>query len=365
MPTPAALGNLKARLRRHRTQLGLSFRVTTAALISLTLSQAFNLPWPIWAVLTSVIVSLRGVGRSPKATIDYLSGTLGGAVYGAVIGVLIPHASETSLLAVLAIVVAPLVLVVGRYPNLAAAPITAVIVTLVPAMTHISPLASAADRVLEVALGGITGFVVSLVVLPSNASHLALEAAARTLEQIALSLSALLAGLEQGLDLDALHRLQNHIGQSLVKLETLGKEAERERSIGLSAGPDSRRLHRTLLRLRHDLVIIGRVSLVPLPESFWSRLQAPLAQIDSSFGGYMRASGAALLARGRPVPIDDVENALAAYSTEVALIRAQALTRSLPDDGAERFFALGFALEQMRQEFKLLAECVAERAAPG
>jgi hypothetical protein len=36
------------------------------------------------------------------------------------------------------------------------------------------------------------------------------------------------------------------------------------------------------------------------------------------------------------------------------------LTRVLPGDAAERFFALGFALEQMRQNLNDLGRCVAE-----
>jgi hypothetical protein len=36
-------------------------------------------------------------------------------------------------------------------------------------MTHTSQVASAIDRVLEVALGGVTGFVISYLLFPSNA----------------------------------------------------------------------------------------------------------------------------------------------------------------------------------------------------
>jgi uncharacterized membrane protein YgaE (UPF0421/DUF939 family) len=99
-------------------------------------------------------------------------------------------------------------LVAAINPSLAAAPITAIIVLLVPQITHVSPLSSAVDRVLEVALGGFTGFVVSLLLLPSSAYRLFAETAARTLDRMAQALAALLAGLTQGLDVDALHRIQ-------------------------------------------------------------------------------------------------------------------------------------------------------------
>jgi len=57
-----------------------------------------------------------------------------------------------------------------------------------------------------------------------------------------------------------------------------------------------------------------------------------------------------------------MEVALAAYGAEIALLRREGLTRSLPGDVAERFFALGFALEQMRSNCKDLERCVAEWA---
>ena len=84
---------LRAQLRHHRVELGLSLRVTVAALSSLALAQYLHLALPLWAVLTAVIVTQMSVGRSLKATIDYLAGTLGGAVYGGAVAVLVPHAN--------------------------------------------------------------------------------------------------------------------------------------------------------------------------------------------------------------------------------------------------------------------------------
>jgi hypothetical protein len=57
-----------------------------------------------------------------------------------------------------------------------------------------------------------------------------------------------------------------------------------------------------------------------------------------------------------------VQTALQAYSAEIAAVRREGLTRGLPGDVMERFFALGFALEQMRQDMKDLERCVAEWA---
>jgi uncharacterized membrane protein YccC len=354
---------LRALVRRRRVQLALSIRVTIAALASLALAQLLHLPLPLWAVLTAVIVTQMSVGRALKATIDYLLGTLGGAIYGGAIGVLIPHSSEIALLAVLALAVAPLAFIAAINPRLSVAPITTIIVLLVPTITHASPIASALDRVLEVALGGVTGFVVSFLLLRSNA-HRYLAAAARTLEQMARTLGELLAGLSHGRDVEALHRIQDGIGQALVQLNVLGAEAEHERSARLALGPDTGPLLRTLLRLRHDLVMIGRAAISPLPEAVGTRLQSPLARVGAAFADYLRASGAALRARRGPPALTAVESALDAYAAEVAALRREGLTRSLPDDALERLFALGFAFEQMHGNFKDLERCVAEWAEP-
>jgi uncharacterized membrane protein YccC len=347
-------------LRRHRVSLRLSLRITIAALLTLAFAQILKLPLPLWAVLTAVIVTQMSVGRSLKATVDYLAGTLGGAVYGGAIAVLVPHANEIGLLAVLALCVAPLALIAAVKPSLNVAPITAIIVLLVPTMTHVGPIASAVDRVLEVALGGATGFVVSFLLLPSSAYALALEAAARTLDHMARAAADLLAGATQGLDVDALHRIQDGIGDALVQLGAISSEAERERAARLVTGPDTASLLRTLLRLRHDLVMIGRAAGRPMPEALRPRLQAPLAQIASAAADHLHASGAALLARREPPPLKPVEMALDVYAAELAALRREGLTRSLSDEDVESVFALGFALEQLRQEFSDLEWCIAQ-----
>ena len=76
-----------------------------------------------------------------------------------------------------------------------------------------------------------------------------------------------MAGLKDALDVDALHRIQDGIGESLIQLNLVGAEAERERAVRVSSAPDTGPLLRTLLRLRHDLVMIGRAAVAPLPPS--------------------------------------------------------------------------------------------------
>jgi hypothetical protein len=355
----AFLKRIAAWLKSRKVELGQGVRVTIAAMGALVIALAFGLKLPLWAVLTSLIVTQMSVGRSLKATRDYLIGTLGGAIYGGAIAVLIPHSGEASLLVVLVLAVAPLAFIAAINPSLSAATVTAIIVLLLPAMNHGNPLESAIDRVLEVAVGALTGLAVSFLVLPSRAHSQIRASAARMLELLASALNELLSGLTRSRDNDTLHRLQDGIGVALAGLNATGAEAERERASRLSTGPDTGPLLRTILRLRHDVVMIGRASVVPLPAELQRRLAAPLTGVRTTMVEYLRSMATALRT-GRGVPaIRPVQAALETYAAEVAAVRSDGLTRGVPGDVAERFFALGFSLEQMRQNLKDLERCVA------
>lgn len=347
---------MHGRLLARKVQLAI--RIAVAAVAAYVVAVAMHLMLPLWAVLTSLIVSQMSVGRSLKATRDYMLGTIGGAIYGGAIAVLIPHSGEGSLLALLVLAVTPLAFIAAINPSLNSATVTAVIVLLVPTMHQgANPLDSAFDRVLEVTVGAVTGLLVSFVVLPSRAvSQIRINSAA-LLELIAAAFAELVAGLTRGLDNDALHRIQDGIGTAMASLHATGVEAERERTAHLSRGPDTGPLLRTIQRLRHDVVMIGRASGVPLPENVQARLARPLSEVSDAITGFMRGVAASLRNEDSAVDIQSVEDALHAYAEEVAAVRSGGLIRGQPADVAERFFALGFSLEQMRQNLNDLNRC--------
>src|SRR3954452_18492715 len=112
------LKRLSAPLRSRKPQLALAVRVTVAAFGALVAALALHLMLPLWAVLTALIVTQMSVGRSLKATRDYLFGTVGGAIYGGAVALLIPHSGEGALLAVLVLAVAPLAFLAAINPSL-------------------------------------------------------------------------------------------------------------------------------------------------------------------------------------------------------------------------------------------------------
>ena len=90
----------------------------------------------------------------------------------------------------------------------------------------------------------------------------------------------MLAGPLNAADIEALRRTYDSIGQSLAEFAASAAEGERERSARLSVEPDTQPLRRTLQRLRHDVVTVGRIARGdPLPEPVQGRLAPKLAAI--------------------------------------------------------------------------------------
>jgi hypothetical protein len=196
--------------------------------------------------------------------------------------------------------------------------------------------------------------------LPSNAHRLVVETTAKTLDEMAFALGKLLGGVTTGFDIDDLHRIQDGVGQALVKLNALGSEAEQERAAGLATGPLTQPHLRTLLRLRHDIAMIGRAAIVPFPSTLTPRLEPALEQVSTAFTGYLSASAAALRGQQAIPSLEAVDRARDGYEAAVAAIRREGLTRDLSGEAAERLFAVGFALEQMRSNFKVLGQGIAD-----
>jgi len=263
---------------------------------------------------------------------------------------------------VLALAVAPLAFIASFRANFNVLPVTAIIVLLVPGMQHVSPAASALDRVLEVTVGGAVGFVVSFLLFPSRAHAITIQAAADMLELMADALSRFLEDHTRELDQADRRRIHDGIAAALMRLSAIGIEAEHERNARLTSGPDTGPLLRTLLRLRHDIVMLGRAVGCELPEEIAARLATPLRNIETAGRDFLRASGAALRAQKPPPSLDAVEMAFREYIEEFGAVRREGLTREMKSETAERFFALGFALEQLREHLLEIHRVVGEWA---
>jgi uncharacterized membrane protein YccC len=258
--------------------------------------------------------------------------------------------------------VAPLALLAAIRPSFSVAPFTGVLVLLAPTIIPVTPIASALYRLIEVTLGSIIGLIVSLLVLPARARVLAFEAARRMLDLAAELLPDLFAGFTRTRDPTAIVQTQDKIGEAFGQLEAIAAEAKHEGLTYLHASTDFGPLLRTLLRLRHDFVMIGRTASEPLPEDLQARFAGSLACIAGTTADYLRDLGAALTKRRNGPSPGAVETALRGYAADMAALRREGAAGSLPDDVAERLFALAFALEQLGRDLDGLAHCVDEFA---
>jgi uncharacterized membrane protein YccC len=354
---------IRALVRIYKPRWRFAARVTASGLLAYAAAQVMQLPLQgLWMILTAIVVTNVSTGGSLRATLQYIIGTVGGAVYAAIIGILIPHATPLAETGVLALAIAPLGLVAAFNPNFRVAPFSAVLVLLLAGQFGEGPVESAIIRTSEVALGGLIAVIVSLLVFPERAHQMRLKAAVSVLRRLARDLPSLLAGCTNGLDPAENSRIQNDIGAAVSDFQQITAEAQHEHMITLVAQPDPGPLSRTMVRLRHDLVTIGRASIKPLPEPLRSRLGALLTRVGTTASDFIDASATALNDRSGPPSLDAFEAALAAYIAEVEAVRSEGLTLPLTANEVEPLFALGFTLEQLRQNFNDLRRCVQDYA---
>lgn len=363
MDRAASWQRIRALARSYKPRWRFAARVTASGLLGYALAGVLHLPLRgLWMILTAIVVTQASAGGSVRATLQYIIGTVGGAAYGAIVGIVIPHGTPLAEFGVLALAIAPLGFVAAYNPNFRVAPFSAVLVLLLAGQFGEGPIESALIRTAEVALGGLIAVIVSLVVFPERAQELRLNAAAGLMRRLARELPHLIAGFTDGIDPATNSRIQNDIGAAVSEFQQITAEAQHEQMIMLATQPDPGPLSRTMLRLRHDLVIIGRAAIKPLPEPLRSRLGTPLHRVADAARDFLNACATALSERAGPPPLDGYEAALAAYTAEVEAVRSEGLTLPLTANEVEPLFALGFTLEQLRQNFIDLQRCVQDYA---
>ncbi len=355
--------SLRNTFDRQRPRLTQAARMTVASLATFMLAEALGLPQGYWAVITALIVTQSSVGGSLKAALDRFLGSVIGACYGGAVAFAIPHHGGVSTVAALFVAVAPLTFAAAVSAGFRIAPITAIIVLLSTTGSTLGPLAFALDRIFEIGLGCVVGLAVSLLVAPARAARAVTGQAGRLARLLADQLAAL-ARLDAE-ETPEVKALPPAVRRALARLETLAGEAARERRSRLSAAPDPDPLLRTLMRLRHDLVLLRRA----ISEADVDVLRVHLA------GAWGEAAGAAAdrlrgladaLAEGRRPTGDDaaLTAAIAGYRDAIDGMRRRQVTRTLSTDAVGRIFWLAFSLEQMRRNLDDLAERAGDFATP-
>lgn len=338
------------RIGARGAELRLALRVTIAGVLAYAVTRFFDMPQGYWAVITAVVVMQASVGGSLKAAIERFSGTLAGAVYGGVIAAFIPHDSALTLGISIIVALFPLALLAAVRPAFRVAPITSLIMLLPPTGQAIGPLASAIDRVLEITLGNIVGVLVAVFVLPARAHTLMTEAAAKVVSLNADLVTVFIDELTAGpTGRSALQKIHPQIRSALKKAEAAAEEAARERRTHLTEAPDPEPLIRTLYRVRHDLVMIGRAASGPLPAPVLDSLRPSLTALHQATRALLLNLAEALRQRTTSPDPEAFRAALEAFTRDADALRADALIRELSAQAFGQVFALGFAFEQFQK----------------
>ena len=346
----------------RRAEVRLAVRVAVAGVAAYALASFLGLAQGYWAVFTAVIVMQGSVGGSLKATLDRLVSTLGGAVVGGGVALLMARDGPLSLAGGLAIALLPLGFLAAIDARFRVAPVTAVIVLISPFGQQANPLAFTFERITEIALGSVVALAVSLLVLPARAHNLLADSTAKLLGLSADFLVLVIGGLTNPIDGAELRRLQVATRRSLAGMETIVDEARRERAMRLTDDPDPDPILRTSQRIRADLIMLARAAVEPLPAPLAARLGPRLVAIAVTGGAQFRALAVAFATRTRPPTADALDVALRAYRGEIAALRQERGLSSLSGEAVGRIFALGFGLDQLRENLGDLADRAAEFA---
>ena len=210
----------------------------------------------------------------------------------------------------LALAIAPLAYLAARSPVFRVAPFTALIVLLLAGQFKEGPITAAAIRLFEVAFGGVVAVGVSLLILPERAHSVGRRQAVEALHRLAQTLPRLLSGLGGDADPDANSALQDQAGAAVTALAQSLAEEEHERLFRVGSLEDLRPLSRTLVRLRHDLVIVGRAAAAPLPAGVGQRLMPLIDEVGVCVSRYMNVCADALAKRQTAPPSAQTDAAL-------------------------------------------------------
>lgn len=338
-----------------------AIQTTVAASISYFVVEAFGLAQGFWAVMTAILVTQANVGASLGLAVDRLFGSLVGVLVGGAVAVVLADAHELKF-AGLAVTVLVLAFFSARRPALRIASVTAAIVILGDPRLG-PPIASAENRMLEVAIGTIVAITTTLIVFPSRAGPAFADHVKQTLQPLFQVLSEVLgAALGEPLDGAAITAQAASIRAAFAAGDNLAKEARVEVAGYIADSPDPDAMLRTLRRLWHTEIMLMRAVAQPLPGVAVEKLKPDIEALRAAIDDVSRQLGTPSSGYSAP-DLSGVETALAAFEHHTEEMRARGEMRALSMDDVIRLMAFDFALGQLRLNLRDIAERTPELAA--
>src|SRR5271154_2037767 len=108
MDDPTILHRIGALFSASKPRWRFCVRMTVSGLAAFAVAQALQVPLHgLWVIITAIVVTQMSAGGSVRATLEYIIGTVGGAIYGAIIGVVVPHNTPLMQAVILVLAIAP------------------------------------------------------------------------------------------------------------------------------------------------------------------------------------------------------------------------------------------------------------------
>jgi uncharacterized membrane protein YgaE (UPF0421/DUF939 family) len=341
--------------RDSKPRVRQAVKATIAACVSYLIADFLGLPQAFWAAVVAIFVTQANIGASLGLAFDWFLGSLVGAVIGAAVAVLLGGSLPLRLVGL-----AGTVLVLGYFaavrPQMRIACVNAAIIILGTPVFG-PPLASAIIRVMEVVIGTVVAILTMLLVFPSRAGPALAAHITRTLPLYFQLASDLLTMAVTGrYEANTIAATSTKIRAAITANADLSRQAQTEAAGFLADSPNSEALLTALRRLWHTELMLARAVSVPLPASVQPRLREGLEELRDAIGA-LRVDMSEVDGDAEAVTPDiaEVEAAIGKLNSVVAQIRDSDELRTMPMDDAMRLMTLDFALEQLRQNLKDVA----------
>ena len=332
----------------------LAIQTAVAAGAAFGFATYFALPQGYWAVVTAMLVVQASVGASLGLAMDRLLATVLGATVG---GIVLAVFGEAPVIVgpLLIVCVAGLTFVAAQRPSLRLAPVSAAIVILADLQSG-TPLASAANRVVEIGVGALIAVIVSVLVFPSRAGQSLAKQVGGVLpifgEHLRGTIGVALGQMRTEAEFIALNA---RVRVALGAAETLVREAQREIAGHVASHADPAAVVRTMRRLWYTQMMAARAARQPLPPPAQAILEPSLVAVREAACAAIDGLGQSYRDGVALPPLEEVEAALAQFNAGVFALRQSGVMKEMATEDVAQIFSLAFALGQIGQNLRDLA----------
>jgi len=330
---PLAPALVLSRLRRSNA-LAFAARTSLAASAAYAAAALLGVAQPMWAPVSALIVVQGSARGTLRAVADRLLGTAIGAAAAIAVSVSLASLGAPMWVQIAAAVALVAVLVAAFRPAARVATWTSVIV-LMSTITPGHPVANAAWRMADVAIGALVAALVGLVAGPAGAGG----ALRRELGSALGAMADALRGHEPA--------AVAHAEGALRRCDAFVADARP--SMAADGAPDVASAVEASRRLLHSLVTLRRL-VAPLRGDAGVAVNAVVSEASGMLAGHLEALADALHGGGEPPDPAELEAIVDAVAAAVRGLRADGVMRRLSDAEAQAIYLRRFALERAARD---------------